>query len=57
VNPKIVTTHVYPPIPFRGADWQAHRDGDEPDDDGHMRVGRGATEAEAVDDLLEQEDE
>ena len=57
MNPKIVTTHVYPPIPFRGADWQAHRDGDEPDDDGHMRVGRGATEAEAVDDLLEQEDE
>ena len=50
---KIITTHVYPPIPIRQFDWQAHYDGDEPDDDGHMKVGNGATEAEAIDDLVE----
>jgi len=54
---KIVTTHVFPPIPIRTMDWQAHFDDDEPDDNGHMRVGRGATEAEAIADLLENADE
>jgi len=48
---KIITTFVYPPIPVRNCDWQAHYDGDEPDDDGRMFAGRGATEQEAIDDL------
>lgn len=51
--PKIVTTHVYPPIPVRHMDWQAHYDNDEPDDDGRMDVGHGATTDEAVRDLMD----
>lgn len=51
--PKIVTAFVYPPIPVRTFDWQATYDGDEPNDDGQMAVGSGATEAEAVTDLIE----
>lgn len=50
-EPRIVTSHVYPPIPFRGADWAAWYDGDEPNDDGQMAVGRGATEEAAIADL------
>lgn len=49
---KIVTTHVFPPIPIRSMDWQAHYDGDEPNDDGQMLVGNGATEQEAIEDLV-----
>lgn len=49
----IVTAHIYPPIPIRTMDWQACYEDDEPDDDGHMRVGHGATEQEAVTDLIE----
>ena len=33
---KIITTFIYPPIPIRSCDWQAHFDGDEPDDNGQM---------------------
>ena len=52
---KIVTTFVYPPIPYRGCDWQAMRDGDEPSEEGPSPpVGRGATEVEALRDLAEQ---
>lgn len=51
---KIITTFVYPPIPVRDCDWQAHFDGDEPDDDGRMLVGIGATEQDAINDLLDQ---
>lgn len=51
---KIKTTFVYPPIPIRTSDWQATMDNEEPNDDGHMTVGHGATEAEAVKDLIEQ---
>lgn len=50
--PKIVANFVYPPIPIRSFDWSAHFDGDEPDDDGHMRMGYGRTEQEAIDDLV-----
>lgn len=49
----IKTTYIYPPIPTRRFDWQAVRDGwdlGEP-------VGMGQTEADAVADLLEQEEE
>ena len=48
--PKIITTHVYPPIPIRLMDWQAHYEGEE---DEQMATGTGATEQEAIDDLLE----
>ena len=50
---KIILTHSFPPIPVRNLDWQAHFDGDEPDDDGRMQVGHGATEAEAIRDLID----
>lgn len=52
-NP-IVTDFVHPPIPVRHCDWAAWYDGDEPDDNGHMRAsGQGRTEREAVIDLIE----
>ena len=54
---KIVTTHVNPPVPSREFDWSAYRDGDEPNDAGSMRIGRGPTEADAITDLLILEDE
>lgn len=44
---KIVTVHVYPPIPLRTMDWCAYYDGTE--ETGHY--GWGATEFEAVADL------
>ena len=50
---KIITTHVYPPIPIRSSDWCAHRDGYEPG----CLIGWGATEQEAIDELLQLEEE
>ncbi len=50
---KIITVHQYPPIPVRMFDWMAHRDGWEP---GEV-YGTGATEAEAIADLLDAEAE
>ena len=32
--PRVITSHVYPPIPIRTCDWCAWYDGDEPNDDG-----------------------
>ena len=49
---SIVTHFVYPPIPIRIFDWAATRG----DFDLGCLVGSGATEQEAIDDLLEQED-
>ena len=54
---KIITTFVYPPIPVRSFDWQAHYEDDEPDDSGHMKTGEGATEAEAIADLVENDED
>ena len=51
-KPTIVTTFVYPPIPIRIFDWAATRG----DFDLGCLVGSGATEQEAIDDLIEQED-
>ena len=51
--PKINTVFVYPPIPMRHLDWLAYYDNDEPNDNGSMAAGYGATEQEAIDDLLE----
>lgn len=44
---KIVTSHVYPPIPVRQFDWCAHYD------DPEGPCGYGPTEAAAVDDLID----
>lgn len=49
---KIITDFVYPPIPIRNFDWVAYRDGDEEGPQGH-----GATEAEAIAELMELLDE
>lgn len=53
---KVNIAFVYPPIPLRQFDWCAYFDNDEPDDDGHMLVGYGKTEAEALVDLLDNFD-
>ena len=50
---KIVTEYWAKPIPTRQFDWTAYYDGDEPNDAGGMKHGSGATEAEAIADLLE----
>lgn len=47
---EINTEFVYPPIPLRTMDWQATLDGYDAGDP----IGRGATEAEAISDLLDQ---
>lgn len=49
---KIITEFIYPPIPVRNFDWVAYRDGDEEGPQGH-----GATEAEAIAELMEMLDE
>jgi len=46
---KIVTNHVYPPIPDRSCDWSATYG----DYDLGKPIGYGPTEAEAIRDLLE----
>jgi hypothetical protein len=48
---KIITEHVYPPIPVRQFDWSAVRDGYEPG----CPLGTGPTERDAINDLLDQE--
>lgn len=50
---KIVTYFWRKPIPTDEFDWSAHRDNDEPSDDGQMAMGYGSTETEAVLDLYE----
>jgi hypothetical protein len=52
---KIKTEYVYPPIPLRQFDWSAIDD-DTYDGPG-CPIGAGATEAEAIADLLEQIEE
>jgi len=44
---KIITSYIYPPIPFRGMDWVASFDGQEETN------GFGRTEQEAINDLLD----
>ena len=53
---KIVTDHVYPPIPDRRFDWSAV-DGDTYGGEECDLIGYGATEAEAVADLKKQLEE
>lgn len=60
---KIRTSFVYPPIPDRNFDWSAIDDDTydcDCDQDGFFSrspIGRGATEQEAIDDLLAQIEE
>jgi hypothetical protein len=49
---KIITTHVYPPIPDRRFDWSAVTEDYEPG----QPIGWGTTEQEAVADLYDQID-
>ncbi len=49
---KIVTCFEYPPIPIRQFDWYAIDD-DTYDGEG-CPIGRGATEEDAIKDLLDQ---
>jgi hypothetical protein len=49
---RIRTEFWAKPIPIRNCDWIASYDNDEPDDEGNMTCGYGATEQEAIDDLL-----
>lgn len=51
--PDIITYYDPKPIPLRRYDWSAARDGYEPGDP----IGWGATEAEAIEDLMERERE
>ncbi len=55
---KIKTTYVFPPIPLRCFDWSAIDD-DTYDgaEDSHCPIGHGATEQEAIDDLMRQIEE
>jgi len=46
--PKIITSHIYPPIPLRQFDWCAWYDGRE-----EGLQGWGATEEQAIADLIE----
>lgn len=54
---KIVTDVWAKPIPTNKFDWSASFDNDEPSDEGQMKQGFGATEQEAIDDLLLSTDE
>jgi hypothetical protein len=51
MSERIQTSYWAKPIPDRRCDWTAWYDNDEPDDDGKMLCGFGATEAEAIADL------
>lgn len=48
-RPRIVTSHVCPPIPVRAFDWCAHYDGEEE----AGNYGYGPTEAEAIRDFID----
>jgi len=50
MDKKIVTEFVYPPIPDRRFDWEAHLDGDEE----NGPYGYGDTEEKAIQDLRDQ---
>jgi len=50
--PKIITSHVFPPIPTRCFDWSAHFENFE-----EGPYGFGRTETEAIRDLTENYDD
>lgn len=47
----VVTSYIYPPIPWRDNDWLACFDGDE-----EGPQGWGRTEADAIEDLIDNYD-
>lgn len=49
----VLTSHDFPPIPLRHLDWSAVTDDYEPG----APMGNGATELEAINDLLDQLEE
>lgn len=51
---KIITNYWRKPGPTKRNefDWEAYFDNDEPNDNGSMMVGYGATESEAIADLM-----
>lgn len=49
----IITEQINPPIPVNNFDWNAYRDGYDAGDP----IGYGATEREAIEDLLDKEAE
>ena len=54
---KIVTNFAQPPIPTRNCDWSAVFDDYDGAEDSNCPVGRGATEKEAIADLIEKVEE
>lgn len=54
---RIVTTLVHPPIPDRRFDWQAVFDDYDGAPDAHYPVGHGPTEAAAIADLMQQQED
>ena len=50
--PRIITSHIFPPIPIRRFDWCAYRDGQEE----AGNYGYGRTEQEAIANLLANEE-
>lgn len=52
---KIRTTNVCPPIPDRSCDWSAVDDETyEGSEESNCPIGRGATERDAINDLVQQ---
>ena len=55
INGVIIHTNFdYPPIPVRDFDWSAVDDNYDGAEDSHCPIGRGRTEQDAINDLLEQ---
>ncbi len=54
---KIIVNQNSVLLPSNQFDYSAHLDGDEPDDDGNMKMGWGKTEREAVEELFNILDE
>jgi hypothetical protein len=54
---KIIVNQNSVLLPSNQFDYFAHLDGDEPDDDGNMKMGWGKTEREAVEELFNILDE
>ena len=53
----ILTEYIKPPITLRYFDWVATYKDDEPDDNGNMLKGYGETKEEAIEDLIDSDDE
>lgn len=51
---KIITHFDHPPIPIRNCDWSAVFEDYDGAEDSNCAIGRGATENEAMQDLIEQ---